>query len=108
MSNKDMCRLCLYFYLSTHQNILRAVESNRYVVRASNTGITAIISPNGKIETSAECFVPTYIRQNVCINNNRTLYMICGDIVIIPGLLLIIYGIIYSFIKLIKKEPNTK
>ncbi len=36
-------------YQHLNQAILRAIESNRYIIRATNSGISAIISPWGKV-----------------------------------------------------------
>ncbi len=36
-------------YQHLNQAILRAIESNRYLIRATNSGISAIISPRGKV-----------------------------------------------------------
>lgn len=41
-----------------HLAVLRAVEQNRSLVRGTNTGISAFISPTGKILSQTDIFVP--------------------------------------------------
>jgi len=40
----------------------RAIETGRYVLRAANTGITAIISPNGNIQATMPWWEPGFVR----------------------------------------------
>lgn len=58
----------------------RAVENDRFVVRAANTGITAVISPTGKILTATKLFVPGFIDYNVSLLKSKTFYTRCGDV----------------------------
>lgn len=41
-----------------HQTVMRAVEENRWVLRATNTGITAVIDARGRIALSGPLFAP--------------------------------------------------
>ncbi|GAB1409238.1 apolipoprotein N-acyltransferase [Desulfovibrionales bacterium] len=41
-----------------HLAVLRAVEQNRFLLRATNTGISALIDPYGHIRTQGPSFVP--------------------------------------------------
>lgn len=56
----------------------RALESGRYVVRATNTGISAVIAPNGEIEA----MIPRDVRQTLIHTvygyRNETPYMQMG------------------------------
>lgn len=74
--------------------VMRAVESDRYILRASNTGISSIISPCGEAEEIAQKFISTYARKNVYIKNTRTLYSLTGPIIIIPCLAVFVYTVI--------------
>ncbi|MGC8579136.1 MAG: apolipoprotein N-acyltransferase, partial [bacterium] len=58
----------------------RAVENNRFVVRAANTGITAVISPTGEIMKSTKLFVPGFIDYRVALLKEKTFYTVHGDI----------------------------
>jgi len=35
---------------------MRAIETGRYLLRATNTGVTAIVGPNGNVQRRAEPF----------------------------------------------------
>ncbi len=43
-------------YQHLNQAILRAVEQNRYIIRATNSGISAIINPKGIVERKLKLF----------------------------------------------------
>lgn len=79
--------------------IMRAVETKRFVLRASNTGISSIISPFGEIENSAIPFNANSASANVYLIKERTLYSIWGDIIILPCFFVLIYSISKCFKK---------
>ncbi len=84
--------------------ILRAVESNRFVIRSSNTGVSAIISPNGEIMCKADFFEQTTCKHMVYnINQNTLIFNV--DILYIVSLLVFI-GTVISFLirKLLPKN----
>jgi len=58
---------------------MRAIENGRWVLRATNTGITAAIDPYGRITAS----MPRHIRGSTQVNfgylSNETLYTRYGD-----------------------------
>lgn len=54
--------------------ILRAVEQGRYVARATNTGITAIIDPKGNITTKGKSFRADVIFGSVGTRTGFTFY----------------------------------
>ncbi len=60
--------------------VMRAVENKRYVLRASNTGITSVISPYGELCASAAPFVDTALSFNVSSEKGRTVYSYFGDV----------------------------
>jgi apolipoprotein N-acyltransferase len=60
--------------------VFRAVENDRFVVRAANTGISAVIAPTGKILTSTKLYVPAFIDYKVDLLNTKTFYSLHGDI----------------------------
>lgn len=67
-------------YQHLSMTAFRAVESRRYIVRAANTGITAIISPTGEIESSTELFRTTSLNGQVRFINIKTIYSRIGDV----------------------------
>tara|TARA_Y100000589_G_scaffold331027_1_gene382750 strand:- start:71749 stop:73410 length:1662 start_codon:yes stop_codon:yes gene_type:complete len=60
---------------------LRAIETRRYIARSANTGISAIITPSGKVEQPTGWWVKAAIRGNLYLNNRPTFYIIYGDII---------------------------
>ena len=87
----------LYQHFS--HSIMRAVESQKYVVRASNTGISAIISPFGEVISSASPFKKTTATGNVCLSDHQTFYCRTGEIFVIPCIIAYIYTIIKNICK---------
>jgi apolipoprotein N-acyltransferase len=69
--------------LGPHQHLqiarTRALETGRYLVRATNNGLTAIINHKGNVLEQATQFVPTYLRGHVQPKTGSTLYVRFGD-----------------------------
>ena len=62
-------------------SIPRAVETRRYLVRSTNSGISAIVSPTGKIEARTGIFTEESLKgEVVLIDSIETLYTRVGDI----------------------------
>lgn len=77
--------------LSMHnaQARLRAVETNRYVVRAANTGISSIITPKGEITESLGALKGGFIIDDIYPTETRTLYSCVGNLFVYMVILLI-------------------
>jgi len=60
-------------------NVLRAVENHRWVIRADNTGISAIIDPFGRVREASPIFQPAVITGPVEPLSDLTFYTRCGD-----------------------------
>ncbi len=90
---------------------MRALETGRYLLRATNTGISAVIDNKGKIIAQAPQFEITALRAEVQPYNGITPYVRFGDnLIIIWSLLSIILGFIFlteCYTKLIKKKTST-
>jgi len=63
----------------------RAVENRLWVARAANTGISALIDPQGRIVARSELFTPAVVRGKVVLGGESTLYQRIGEL---PALLL--------------------
>jgi len=67
-----------------HQHLamaaLRAVENRRYMVRAANTGITAVVDPFGRILSPTRLFERTVLVDDVAFVSERTFYTRHGDL----------------------------
>jgi apolipoprotein N-acyltransferase len=62
---------------------MRSLETGRYMVRAANTGLTAIISPHGEIVESAPPFTATALTGEIQPMAGTTPYMLAGDYMIL-------------------------
>ena len=70
--------------------VFRSVENRLYLVRAANTGISAIIDPMGTIRSGTNLFERTVVRGEVKFIDEKTLYAAYGDwFVYLSGVLLI-------------------
>ena len=60
---------------------LRAIETGRTVVRCGNTGISAIIDPDGKVLKRTEWWKPALLTGEAGLYDGRTFFVRYGDIV---------------------------
>ncbi|MEG9438707.1 apolipoprotein N-acyltransferase [Edaphobacter sp. HDX4] len=58
---------------------MRAIENHRWVLRATNTGVTAAIDPYGRVVEAAPRHVRTSIRVSFGYEHDLTFYTIHGD-----------------------------
>jgi apolipoprotein N-acyltransferase len=85
-------------YQHLSMTVFRAVENRTFFLRSANTGISAIISPSGKIIKKTELFERSVLRGNVKFLDRKTIYALYGDIFVY--ICLILLGvIIFSSIK---------
>ncbi len=81
--------------LAPHQHLqiarLRALESGRYLLRATNTGISAIIAPDGSIEQQAPQFEQALLSASIQPLRGATPYALWRDLPMLSlaGLLLL-------------------
>jgi apolipoprotein N-acyltransferase len=59
---------------------VRAAENRRYLIRAANTGISAIVDPSGRILHASDLFVPTVIADRIRMERTQTFYTRYGDL----------------------------
>lgn len=60
---------------------LRAIETGRYMTRAANTGITAVVDPYGRVVQRAEMFQPLSLTADIRLLQSRTIYTRVGDVI---------------------------
>lgn len=65
---------------------MRALETGRYMLRATNTGITAIVNPKGKIDVAAPLFQRTQVSGTITPFAGSTPYARWGDWPVVVGL----------------------
>jgi len=82
--------------IEPHQHLqmarMRALESGRYLLRATNTGATAIIAPDGKLIAQAPLFITTALSGVIFPMTGLTPYAAIGDhaIIIVLALSLLV------------------
>ncbi|HUA90417.1 MAG TPA: apolipoprotein N-acyltransferase [Steroidobacteraceae bacterium] len=81
-----------------HQHLqisrLRALEAGRYMVRAANDGISAVLGPHGEVIARAAEFVPTKLVSSIIPMQGLTPYARVGNYpVVMLALLALAYGL---------------
>jgi len=90
-------------------SVLRAIENGRYLIRATNTGISGIINQYGQtVSNTLEVNTAGYIQGAVYPLANTTLYTKVGDIIILPALALVLYAAALSIKKARKKAKASR
>jgi apolipoprotein N-acyltransferase len=59
---------------------LRAVENGSYLVRAANTGISAVIAPTGAIQAATDLFTEAVVTGRVHLRQAETFYARTGGL----------------------------
>lgn len=68
-------------YQHLDMSMFRAVENKRPMLRAANTGISAIIDPLGNIVAKSGLYVDDALYGEVYLYDKKTIYTLVGDIV---------------------------
>jgi len=66
---------------------MRALESGRYLARATNTGLTGFIAPDGSIQKQAPLFTTTTLTDSIIPMGGITPYALLGDNLIFAALM---------------------
>lgn len=111
MSNDAWARTesCQYQHLA--MGVFRTVENRVPAVRATSSGQTVLIDPNGKIIEMAEPFQQTYLICDLPVvkTDSQTLYTKYGDYMgkffVLAAILLLLFGIVR---KIMEKIRNVK
>ncbi|OPX97705.1 MAG: Apolipoprotein N-acyltransferase [Syntrophorhabdus sp. PtaB.Bin006] len=67
--------------------IFRAIETDRYVLRSANTGISAIIDPRGRIKEKTPIFEERILKGTFSLRNGLTFYVRHGDFFVLLALI---------------------
>lgn len=83
--------------IAPHQHLqiarMRALEAGRYLLRATNTGITAIIDERGHVTTRAPQFQPSALAGSFAARGGATPYVRLGDAPLFGVLVFIIIAL---------------
>ncbi len=86
-------------YQHLSMTVFRAVETRLYVVRAANTGISALIDPTGKILSHTPLFVRAALKEKVRFVDKQTYYMAYGDAFVYLCLFSLLVILLNSFLR---------
>lgn len=90
-----------------HQHLqiarMRALETGRYLLRATNTGATAVVAPDGRIIRQAPLFTTTVLTEIITPMSGMTPYAFLGDQTMMIALAILFLGLLI-YEKLPRKE----
>ncbi|MDR1811985.1 MAG: apolipoprotein N-acyltransferase [Candidatus Fibromonas sp.] len=89
-----------------HFNLVRAhaVENGIGIVRAANTGISAFIEPNGRVNEKTGLFEQKIIRHDISLKTRFTPYSVAGDYI---EQVLFVFSLLMILAAFIIKKPPT-
>lgn len=85
--------------------VFRAVETDRYVLRAANTGISAVIDPRGRITSRTPIFEELVLKGNFALRDNITFYVRYGDYFVFIAF---IFLAAVTVVQLIRKKRESR
>jgi len=88
--------------------LFRSIENRIPMVRATNTGVTAIISPTGEISRRAETYSETAIVDDVPLLQMQTFYNRHGDVFAMVSLLGVLVTLIWQLLQRKIKARDVK
>ncbi len=92
----------------TRTAIFRAIENNRWVVHASNTGPSVIVSPEGRITAAAQFYQRGYISGNVKYIKEKSIFTSFGYLIPILLSVIVIALILIAVYKAMKQHKELK
>jgi apolipoprotein N-acyltransferase len=77
-------------YQHLSMSAFRAIENRRWVVRAANTGVSAIIDPYGRIVKETAIFQEAYFTGQIQLLNHQSFYLVYGDVFAVVAVFLLL------------------
>lgn len=84
-------------YQHLRMAVVRAAENRRYVIRAANTGISAIIDPYGRVLQQTEIGQRTVLDGDVGYRTDLTFYVRFGDVFALTASLVAAIALLVAF-----------
>jgi apolipoprotein N-acyltransferase len=78
---------------------MRAIENHRWILRATNTGVTAAIDPHGRVTVSVPRHIRTSLRAGFDYEHDLTFYAVHGDIFAYICALVTAAGLMWSLLR---------
>ncbi|MBR6563626.1 MAG: apolipoprotein N-acyltransferase [Clostridia bacterium] len=85
---------------------LRAIENQRYIIRAANTGVSAYIDAKGQILFKTEPLVCDVAYERVYTVEGRTLYSHIGDIPVTISFIIVLSFVIINIYNTVRSKKN--
>ncbi|HIK15616.1 MAG TPA: apolipoprotein N-acyltransferase [Leptolyngbyaceae cyanobacterium M33_DOE_097] len=79
--------------------VMRAIETDRWLVRATNTGYSGVINPKGKVIWRSQPFTYQIYPANLYSRATKTLYVVSGDIPILFTISLLTLGYLLFWVR---------
>ncbi|MCL4542306.1 MAG: apolipoprotein N-acyltransferase [Deltaproteobacteria bacterium] len=95
-------------YQDMSMTVFSAVENDRYVARAGNSGISGIISPDGRILEETNIFKRTFMEGYVRLINKKTFFALYGNIFAYVVMALFSLSLIYLIISYVFFNKSLK
>ena len=84
--------------------VFRAIEADRYVLRAANTGISTIIDPRGRIKEQTDLFVENTFTGMFSLKTEKTPYVNYGDYFILFSFLCLLVICVLKLLRLLRPK----
>ncbi len=89
--------------------VIRAIENGIWIVRAGNTGVTALVDPEGRARRSIPILKKGYLTGEIDISQNvNTIYTACGDLVLYASMLFFAVITFISFFRFLKERRGAE
>lgn len=88
--------------------VFRAIESDRYMLRSANTGISAVIDPRGRITGRTELFTEVNLRGRFSMRNTITPYVRYGDYFLVLATAFLFLCVISALFRLRRKNNGSR
>ncbi len=86
--------------------VLRAVETDRWLVRATNTGFSTVVDPRGRTVVTTKLGEEAWFVHTIGLRDTTTLYVRFGDIVVWASLAGLIAGALASIVIQTRKSDD--
>jgi apolipoprotein N-acyltransferase len=86
--------------------IFRAIETDRYVLRAANTGISGVIDPRGRTVAKSGIFRQDVLDAKFSLREGKTFYVNHGDYFVLFALLFVCSLVAFRLPAFLNRGPN--